>query len=374
MRTEGVALVLLALSCVTSAWAQVPGSNRSYQASGRVVMAGGAPVPLTTGVELICNGQVKKRVRVATNGDFSIELGNDIATVADISTPIDVLSRPIPFDARGRGGASAPSIVGGADPGRFDLSGCELRGVLPGYRSNVIALGPRRELDNPHIGQLVLRPLSNPDGIPTSDNTRAAPAKARKAFDNAWKALDKDKPSYAEAAKELNTAIREYPSFAIAWNLIGRTRLALGDSAGARDAFHRSITADINYVEPYVHLATMEAQEGRWAETVKWTAEAQRLDPLITYVYYLDASANFQLGEIEAAEKSALTVQKSRDLEYYPLVHYILGAVDAHHGKFDAAAAKFRQFLETKPDAATADGVKQILAEWERDGRVTKAP
>jgi hypothetical protein len=77
------------------------------------------------------------------------------------------------------------------------------------------------------------------------------------------------------------------------------------------------------------------------------------------------------LGEFDAAEKWALEVQKNADLEPYPVVHYILGAIDARHGNFDSAAVKLRQFLQTKPDAATADAVRKILAEWAKADQVT---
>jgi hypothetical protein len=97
-------------------------------------------------------------------------------------------------------------------------------------------------------------------------------------------------------------------------------------------------------------------------------------EPGITYVNYLDASANFQLGEFDAAEQSALQVEKSRDLEFYPLTLYILGVVDAHHGRFEPAAARFRRFLQTHPDPAPSDAVKELLGQWEQDGRIKYIP
>jgi tetratricopeptide (TPR) repeat protein len=244
------------------------------------------------------------------------------------------------------------------------LSGCDVRAVLPGYQSTVIALGPRRLLDTPEIGQLVLRRGVAPDGVAVTANTLSAPQRARAAFDNARKILEKEKPDYAKAAKELERAVSEYPGFAAAWNLMGRTRLALNDAVGSRDAFSKSIEADPKYVEPHMHLARLEADEGRWGDAINAITQVQALNPHLPEAHYLRAFAHFQLSEFDSAEQSALEVQKLSDLDRYPLTYYILGAIDARHGNFESAAVKLRQFLQTKPDAQLAESVTKILAEW----------
>ena len=338
-----------------SLWAQQAPTGRDYQVTGRIVMGDRSPVPLTASVELLCNGQVRKRVRAYTNGDFSLPLGTDASDPPDVATPTDLFGgQKIPFDTRPVAASSGASA--GSDAGRFDLSGCEVRAVLPGYQSNQIALGPRRLLDKPDIGQLVL--------------TQAAPDKARKAFDTALKGLQKENPDYANAAKELEKAVDAYPVFAAAWNLLGRTRLALTDAGGARAAFGKSISADPKYAEPYIHLARLEVDEGRWGETINLMTQVQQLNPYLPDAHYLRALAHFQLGEFDAAEKWALEVQKNSDLQPYPVIYYILGAIDARRGNFDSAAAKLRQFLQTNPDAATADSVRKILAEWAKADQV----
>ena len=56
------------------------------------------------------------------------------------------------------------------------------------------------------------------------------------------------------------------------------------------------------------------------------------------------------------------------------MTHYILGAIKAQRGDFESAAARFRDFLATKPDAATAQAVGELLTDWEREGKITKVP
>ena len=43
-------------------------------------------------------------------------------------------------------------------------------------------------------------------------------------------------------------------------------------------------------------------------------------------------------------------------------------------GDFESAANWFRQFLETNPDPGTAQSVREVLSDWEREGRIIKTP
>jgi tetratricopeptide (TPR) repeat protein len=245
---------------------------------------------------------------------------------------------------------------------------------MPGYESNIITLGPRRRLDNTEVGQLVLRRVGGIDAVMVSANMLAAPSRARLAFDNARKEADKEKWDYAFAEAELKKALDEYPTFAAAWHLMGIMRLSQKDSAAASEAFKKAIAADARYVEPYVELASMEVMQQHWIEAANWIDPALKLNPNISYANYLGASIHFQLGNIDVAERLALAVWRTRDVERFPVTHYILGAIKARRGDFESAAARFRDYLATKPDAATVKNVTELLADWEREGRITRIP
>jgi len=331
-------------------------------------MEDGSPVPDPAMVELICNAQIRKRVKPYANGDFVVALGTDSSDFGDLTTPRSAASAGgVPFSTKEQN-------LGGEDVGRFDFSGCELRATLAGFHSNRIAIGPRRRLDNSEVGQLVLRNLSGVDAVMISANTLAAPAQARLAFDNARRDVQKEKPDYANATRELKKALDAYPKFAAAWHLLGITRLAQKDLAGAQEAFRQAIVSDAGYVEPYVELASMELVQQRWAEAAKWIDPALKLNPNIPYANYLAASVHFQLGNLEAAERAAIALWKTRDVDRFPLTHYILGGIKAQRGDFESAAARFRDYLATQPDAQMAQTVNQMLSEWERENRITKVP
>ena len=354
-----IVIVLLASS------APAGQGSGTYQVNGRVVMENGSSVPDAVAVELICNGRIRSRVRPFTNGDFSLALDDDSQPTGDVTAPRDLSGgRDVPFTGMAR------QSVAGEDIGRFDLSGCELRASLVGYRSNVIALGPRRRLDKSVVGELVLRSAVAPDGPVFTANTLAAPREARVALMEAWKLLQKEKPDHRRAVRELERAIEAYREFAAAWHLLGVVRLAIKDEAGARTAFNESIAADATYVEPYIELATMAARRELWSDTAALISRVQEINPDIPYANYLSASAYFHLGELDVAEKSALAVFNTSDVERFPLIHYYLGAIAAQRGDFQKAAFRFEQFLQTRPDAATAASVQEVLSDWRREGRL----
>jgi tetratricopeptide repeat protein len=367
MSRKAVALALVSFLLTPLLEAQ-QGDLGAYRVTGRAIMEDGSPIPDSAAIELICSGSVRKRVKPYTNGDFTVVLGEDSSDTPDITTPRNLTSSAsTPFNQEQK-------KIGGEEVGRFDFSGCELRASLPGFVSNLIALGPRRRLDKSEVGLLVLRRLAGVDAIMVSANTLAAPPRARLAFENARREAQKEKWDYAYAGAELKKALDEYPTFAAAWHLLGIMRLSQKDSEAAGDAFRKAIAADSTYVEPYVELASMEVMQQHWIEAIKWIEPALKLNPNIPYANYLGASIYFQLGNLNAAERSALALWTTRDVERYPMTHYILGAIKAQRGDFESAAARFRDFLATKPDAATAQTVGELLTDWEREGRITKVP
>ncbi len=362
-RDIAAAVFFLSLASPVLAWQSDPGA---YRATGRVVMQDGSPIPDAVMVEFICHAQVQKRVKPFANGDFVLVLGNDSSDLPDLTMPRSATAAgALPFSTKGQN-------LGGEDVGRFDFSGCEVQALLAGFQSNRIVLGPRRRLDKSEIGQLVLRSTSGVDAVMVSANMLAAPSSSRLAFDNARREIQNEKPDYALVAVELKKALDGCPTFAAAWHLLGITRLAQKNTAEAVAAFRKAIEADANYIEPYVELASIELVQQRWADAARWIDPALKLNPNIPYANYLAASVHFQLGNLDQAERAALALWNTPEVARYPLTHYILGAVKAQRGDFESAAARFRDFLATKPAVETAQSVNELLSEWEREGRITK--
>ncbi len=342
--------------------------RRAVRLSGKVVLADGSPLPGSINVELLCNGSVKQQAFTFTDGNFSFEVGSPSSMAfADAS---------VGGASWNPGAATNPAGQTGLDSfdGSMNLSGCELRAVLPGYQSERLQLGMRRPLDSSEVGEIVLRRLAKVSGSTVSFTALAAPKKARKAFEKAIKELRKKKAKHSKVSKELEKAVKLYPNYASAWHLLGATRLKLKNEDGAREAFKQAIEADPEYVSPYIELAMLEGESSRWVEVTRLSDRILELNPYISQAHYFSAVANFNLGKIDLAAKSIYQYKKNESSKMFADSYYLAGAIFASKGNATSAAAEFRQLLKSFPKDQRADQIRKHLNSWEAQGLIEKAP
>ncbi|MEE8348728.1 MAG: tetratricopeptide repeat protein, partial [Acidobacteriota bacterium] len=187
-------------------------------------------------------------------------------------------------------------------------------------------------------------------------------------WEKAGKELSKKKPNLSKATKELEKAVKIYSEFAAAWYLLGEVRVNQKDRTGAIEAFQQSMDADVDYVNPRVSLALIALEDERWEDAVQLSDEALEITPTHVKAHYFSAVANSSLGRIEAAETAALKVLDSHEVEQYPLVHYVLGWILSQRGEFEAAAARYRQFMEIKPEIPLSQRLREQMAGWAEQG------
>jgi len=345
--------------------------------SGKVVVEDGTPPTEPTQVELICLGTTIQQVYTSSGGIFSFQINLGGAGP----------NSPLPLDASMSSANSFP-LGGGMDPAgggrnnnfgaylgstRYDsvnLSACELQAKLAGFRSDKILLGPRGALENPDVGVLVLHNSARAESATISLKTLAAPKDAKKAYQKALKELGKKKVNLAKTGKELEKAVKIYPEFSAAWHLLGEVRLELQDRTAARQAFEQAMAADSQYANPYIALAMLEIDQGRWEEAAQFSGRALELDSQLVRAHYFHALANSSLGRLNVAEESVLQVQKSASAKNYPLTHYILGWIMSQKGDFLTAAAEYRRFLEIAPTSQLGEKLQDQLARWTADGLI----
>ena len=355
-----------------------PEFQRPIFLSGKVLLADGTPPGEPVTIERVCWGRHRPETYTDSKGRFSFQLGarNSLA-FADASTS------PASDDVFGAAGLGAGGFGSQASPGaprvnafgRVDLTGCELRASLPGYRSEAVQLGQRSMFDKPDVGVLILHRIAKGQGISVSATSLAAPKQARKAYEKALKELRKKDASsrkHEKAIKELEKAVDEYPEYAAAWTLLGRTRLSVNDKEGAREAFDKATEADPKYLSPYIPLLGMELKEERWAEVNLVSERLLNLNPHMTEVQFYRAVAAFNLGKMDLAEDLALGVQSGQGKEKFPGTHRLLGMIHARQGNFPLAATAYRDFLAVQPMGATAKDLQRQLTEWEALGVIPK--
>ncbi|MGC8793068.1 MAG: tetratricopeptide repeat protein, partial [Bryobacteraceae bacterium] len=271
-----------------------PEIQRPIFLSGRVMLEDGTPPPEPVIIERVCNGQPRPEAYTDSKGRFSFQLGQNTNLIADasVNTAADSFGDPT-RRSPGAGFGQTRTIS------ERDLIGCELRAVLPGYRSDVVSLAGRRLMDNPDVGTIVLRRLGKVEGTVISATTLAAPKDARKAYEKGLEAIRKKKLD--EARAHLEKAVTLYPQYAVAWYELGRVHQQQNSKEKAREAYGKALEADARFMKPYLQLALLSAQERNWQEVADITDRLLKLDPYdYPQAWFFHSVANFNLRKLDA--------------------------------------------------------------------------
>jgi tetratricopeptide (TPR) repeat protein len=343
-----------------------PEMQRPVFLSGKVVMDDGTPPPDPVVIERVCGAVVRPEGYTDTKGRFSFQLGQNQGMMADASmSSASELGGP---GMPSRGGGMTGGGMMGAGRGGFnerDLTGCELRATLPGFRSEVVNLSGRRSLDNPDVGVIILHRLAKVEGFTFSATTAYAPKDAKKAYEKGSQLIKKKKLDDAE--KQLQKAVGSYPKFAAAWYELGTVYQQKNKLAEAKDAYQQSIKADEKYVNPYAQLARLAGAEAKWPETNEYAEKVIRLNPYFSpEIYYINAVANFNLSKYSEAEDNAREAAKQDSQHRNPRINHLLGVILAQKEAYPEAAENMRTFLKKVPEGPDAENVKKQLAEVER--------
>lgn len=332
--------------------------------NGKVVMEDGSSLPGPVPVVLTC------RTRVMTSSSSARrELGPiETAETAGQHLREEVLSSPsglFSFEF---------TVTREVEPRyqyasqRVDLTGCEVVAQAPGFVSSVIRLGIRDRTSNPNIGEIFLRPQSLPATQSVLVSSLRAPTEAKAAMRKAGEQLRQK--NLSEAEKYLEEAVRIYPGYAEAWQLLGEVRQVLGDEAAARTAFVKAMEAEPRFLPPHLSLAYLEMRINNWGRVAALSAKALELDPSSLRARYYQAVSAFALEKFALAEEAARTLIASPQVSEYPMTYYVLGSIYAMRRDFPAAAEQFKRYLELQPNGAKSAEVRNVLQMWEQQGLI----
>jgi tetratricopeptide (TPR) repeat protein len=329
----------------SKAWEMTSPDGTIYL-TGRVMLDDGTtPVEPVT-IECVCHGAPRVQGYTDQKGRFNFQIGQK---------------------AQGLPDATADSS---GTPGATQLTNCDLRAVVAGFRSDNVSLAGRRLHDDPNVGTILLHRMATVEGAAISLTSLQAPKEARRAFEKALQ--DSRRNKSAEAAKEFRTAVDIYPQYAAAWYELGRIEEQGSDIAQARQSFASAIAADARFISPYLSMAELEAKAEHWAELANFTGALLRLDAVdYPAAYFYDATAHLNLGQIDTAEKSARAGEKLDTAHQYPQLERVLAMTLEHKKDYAGAAAHLRSYLRLAPDAEDAAQIKKELAELERPSDAT---
>ena len=331
-------------------------SGQSLTLSGKVILEDGSPPPEPVKIELICDNEIQPQALTQSDGGFSFRVGGNRAFEVHASSAGVTHPSSLPRPAGSRG--------------FYDMTHCEVRGFLAGYRSSKIQLGRRNERESPDIGVIVLYPQAESQGPMVSLSTLRSPEKALEAYQKAQKELAKEDLNPKKASEALLKAIEEYPQFSAAWNLLAEARIHMDDLEGAREALRKAIETDPNYATPCVTLALLELKQGNTAGAAEASEKAIRLAPEHAESRYYHAMAMTSLGDLIKSEESLRVVLTSPEANRFPRAHFLLGSVLAQKGQLKDAAAQYQRYLELESNSRAAVVVRQQLEQWQSSGLI----
>ncbi|HUE01189.1 MAG TPA: tetratricopeptide repeat protein [Bryobacteraceae bacterium] len=338
--------------------------NGGIYLAGNVMLDDGTPPPDPVTIERICGGGMPRAQTYTDNkGRFSFQIGQTAGVMQDASEGGTGLPGASRTNGGIPGGNSQQTQV--PDGPYTQLATCDLRAVLSGFRSDSVSLGVRRLMDDPNVGTIVLHRLANVEGSAISMTSLQAPKEARRYYERALQDLHKEK--LAEAGRELQKALEIYPKYAAAWYELGRIQTNAQDFEAARKSFENAVAADAKFVSPYVALAELQAKAESWTDLADSTARLLTLDAVdYPMAYFYSATANLNLGHLDAAEISARAGQKLDTPHRYPKLEQVLAAILERKKDYAGAAAELRSYLLLAPDADDAARIEKELRELDR--------
>ena len=334
--------------------------------SGRVVMDDDSQLPYQVAIERVCGGRAHREAFVDSRGYFSFEVGRNEAAMMDASSEFSPNDRAGAFGGSGNQ-SSGPFRDTEVSSQRNPLFDCELRASIAGYRSSNINLATHQPLDPPDVGTIVLQRLEKMTGTTISAISMQAPKDAKKAFEKGLDLVKKDK--LPDAQREFEKSVSIYPQHAAAWVELGRLLRQEKQIEPAHNAFVKANAIDPNYVNPYLELAFDAAQEQKWKDVLALTDKAISLDPLdFPGSFFFNAVAQYNLGNLPAAEKSARKASRLDAQHRLPRLNLLLGTILADKKDYDGACEQLRSYLKIAPKAPDADAVRTRLTDLEKLG------
>ncbi len=346
----------------TSTNSPSPDMTRPIFLSGRVVLSDGTALSESVIIERVCNGAPHAEAHTDAQGRFSFQLGQSQEVFIDLSDPLSPGLRGSAL------GATQPGGIRGSE-----LTNCDLRASMPGFRSDLVSLANHRYMDNPDVGTIVLHRLGKVEGLTTSAISARAPKDARKAFEKGLDAARKNKDD--EAKIQFEKAVELYPQYATAWFELGKIHEKGNHVDEARRAYTQALTADPRFINPHERMYFLAFKEAKWEEVATTTDRVIHLNPYeFPSAYYFNGIANLQLNQLDAAEKSAREAVKLDTAHRNPKASYILGLVLARKRVFGESSEYLRAYLKAAPDAPDSELARRQLVQVESLAQVGAQP
>jgi tetratricopeptide (TPR) repeat protein len=197
-----------------------------------------------------------------------------------------------------------------------------------------------------------------------SMTTLQAPHNAMRSYEKAQRALGHAQVYIAE--NELRKAVAIYPHFAVAWALLGKVHEKQSRVDEAKADYVHALSADSGLTQLYYRLAEIAFANKRWEDVVQITDELINTTSSGAFVeYFYNAAANFNMGNLAAAEKNARKFQSIDKGRRYPQIFLLLGDILQRKGRYAEAIQQMKDFLSIVPNGPNSKGIQNEIERLE---------
>jgi len=211
-----------------------------------------------------------------------------------------------------------------------------------------------RSLDAPTMRDTLFKPM--PYEV---EMYSKVPKKARSSFEKGNDALKKG--AYDKAKEQYESALAEYPDFALAHHNLAVTALNLKDMDRAREEFKAAVKSDPQMTSAYQNLGVLEIQQQNLDAALEPLQTANRLNPIDLKTLTLLAYCQALTHQLDTAVLTARHVHSFRDHAGYAYVHMIAGTALQSMGKHDEAIKEYKQFLTEDPTDPRGAAARQQI-------------
>jgi tetratricopeptide (TPR) repeat protein len=168
------------------------------------------------------------------------------------------------------------------------------------------------------------------------------------------------KGDHTKAIEELKLAIKEYPSFALAFNELGVQYLKLNQLQDADEAFQNALKLNPDAVVALINRGIAIFMMKRYGDAVPILREALAKNDQSAVGHYFLGQALAGLGQFEEAEKELLA---SLDLgkEQMKEAHRLLAIIYTSRGAKTQAAKQLEAYLKLAPNAPDAEKLRATI-------------
>ena len=187
------------------------------------------------------------------------------------------------------------------------------------------------------------------------------PGKARSAYQKVCGEFKKKK--LADAERDAQKVITEFPKFPAAWVLLGESYYYEERMDPAREACTQASTVDPTYVSPYLCLAAIADAQQDWSQTAEIADKSLGVSPLQNpYGLYFKADATFHMGQYKQAESLAKSALEADTLHELSEIQFLLARIYHAMDNMTAAETELKDYLKLQHQPSDPNSVQTLMA------------